>query len=257
MRILKTGLQSNSKALLLDVDGVVVKNNKLLSKVTTNITRYYAKKLHLPHKDAIKVNKVLYSEYGHSYRGLKKACGVTSTLDDFNYTVYDNDIMLELEELKKDYHHAMHSQHLRELAVACKTKEIPIYIFSNAPFNWCYKALEISGLCNYVPVDHIISCDHEVPRHFHDDGFKPIKGVYDKLHDYIDFMECDNKTLAFVEDSFKNLVPIIGQHEWVPIYYGRDVPLYNTLQMVTTNDIRQVKNVMCYSANNLQKQPSF
>jgi phosphoglycolate phosphatase-like HAD superfamily hydrolase len=131
---LKSNLKAKSKALLLDVDGVIIKNRRLLSNVATNITHYSAKKLHLSPKDAIRVNKLLYSEYGHSFRGLKKACGVTCSLDNFNHEVYDTNIMSELLELRDDFQHSLHAQHLRELAVACKTKGIPIYIFSNAPF---------------------------------------------------------------------------------------------------------------------------
>lgn len=252
-KLLKSNLKAKSKALLLDVDGVIIKNRRLLSNVSTNITHYSAKKLHLSLQDAIRVNKLLYSEYGHSYRGLKKACGVTSSLDDFNHKVYDTNIMSELLELRGDFQHSLHAQHLRELAVACKTKGIPIYIFSNAPFEWCQTALDVSGLSAYVPTNNVISCDHDISRYFKSDGFKPVKPVYDKLYDYIEHVECERKTLAFVEDSFKNLLPIIGEADWIPIYFDGDIPVHNSLHIVTAKDIRYIKNVLCHSASNHQQ----
>lgn len=247
MKLLKSGLRSQSKALLLDVDGVIIKNNRLLNNVATNITRYCAKKLHLSPNDAVSVNKILYKEYGHSFRGLRKACGVISSLDDFNHKVYDTDLMFQLSELSADYQQSMHSHQLRELAVACKTKQIPIYVFSNAPFEWCHTALRITGMSDYIPTNNIISCDHEVTRFFGEDGFKPVKCVYDKVFDFIEYTECNTKTLAFVEDSFKNLVPIVNENNWIPIYYQQDIPVHNGLHVVTTKDIRQIKNILCHT----------
>lgn len=242
---LKSGLRSRSKALLLDVDGVIIKNQRLLINVATNISKYCAKKLHLSPNEAVRVNNILYNEYGHSYRGLRKAYGIINSLDDFNHAVYDWDVMHQLSQLRDDLPHSLHSQRLRELATVCRIKGFPIYIFSNAPFEWCQMALDVSGLSTYVPTRNIISCDHEVARHLDEDGFKPVKRVYDKLYDYIGFEEHQDTTLVFVEDSFKNLVPVIGTSKWIPVYYNGEIPAHNELQVVTATDIGEVKNLLC------------
>jgi hypothetical protein len=240
--------RSRPKALLFDVDGVIIKNKQVLTNVSTNIERYFAKKLHLSPKDAVRVNRLIYTEYGHSFYGLKKACGVTSSLDDFNKYVYDEELMSQLSKLKDDFYQSLHSKHLREVAITCKIQKVPIYIFSNAPFEWCHTALEISGLNAFIPNDNIISCDHSILRFFNEDGFKPVGMVYHKLKNYIINTERDDKVLAFVEDSFKNLVPIINDNDWIPIYYNEKSSVHDGLHVVPVSNIHQIKNILCHTS---------
>ena len=55
--------------LLLDVDGVLVRDRPLLDHVRYNVNAYVAKKL--PNvKNPGRVNQILYSQYGHTGRGL-------------------------------------------------------------------------------------------------------------------------------------------------------------------------------------------
>ena len=82
--------------LLLDVDGVIVRDRLLFAHVKHNATRYVEKKL--PDcKDPAAVNRTLYLAHGHTARGLQNSFGIDAS--DFNDFVYDKSLMAHLHEV--------------------------------------------------------------------------------------------------------------------------------------------------------------
>ena len=79
--------------LLLDVDGVIIRNKLLLEHVKYNAVQYVRTKLP-DAKDPTRVNQLLYKRYGHTGRGLKNAFGIDTK--DFNKLVYDDSLLTHL-----------------------------------------------------------------------------------------------------------------------------------------------------------------
>jgi len=115
--------------LLLDVDGVIVRDKVLFEHMKHNIVRYVSKKLPQCENPAV-TNSVLYMGHGHTARGLSKVFGIDAS--DFNDQVYDKSLMshlaevLERDQFKKD----------AELVHDLTTKGWDITLFSNAPYEW-------------------------------------------------------------------------------------------------------------------------
>jgi hypothetical protein len=84
------------KSLVLDIDGVLIRDRRLLAHVRHNCVRYVAKKL--PEcKDPAYTNRLLYATAGHTARGLQNNFGIDTS--DFNREVYDRPVRDRLWEV--------------------------------------------------------------------------------------------------------------------------------------------------------------
>jgi hypothetical protein len=126
---------------------------------------------------------------------------------------------------------------LRQMVLRCKCEGLPVYLFTNAPLVWCKAVLAASGLDKFIPEENIISCDHDAMLCHDDDGFKPVDIVYKTVQHYVKSVHyLDDPLYIFVEDSFKNLVPIIGDSSWFPVH------LDPKMNLTTADNVAVVKN---------------
>lgn len=241
------------KVLLLDVDGVVLRQNKIMHHVSNKIVHYVSKELHMPVNDALKVNKLLYTEYGHSYRGLRKVYGFDKSIHHFNSTIYTQEALDMVHNSNNDINQHIHYMMLRQMMLRCQHKGVPVYLFTNAPTVWCKAVLGASGLDKYIGDENIISCDHDVMLFHEDDGFKPVDVVYNTVKTFVsNTHHMDEPTYIFIEDSFKNLVPIVGDNSWIPVFLSPNTKLNVAHSQVlpsnvmVISNIREAKNLLTY-----------
>ncbi len=216
------------KVLLLDVDGVILHHKYVLNKVSNNIVQYCAKELDLPTQEALQMNKLLYTEYGHSYRGLRKVFHYHKPIHHFNTVVYNRDVVQDVLDTanQKDTQQYTQYIHMQQMILKCLNEGVPVYLFTNAPLLWCKAVLSASGLDKFIPDENVLSCDHDVMLSYDADGFKPVYPVYETVERYVQYRERLNDPIfMFVEDSFKNLIPVIGDASWFPIYLSTHTSL--------------------------------
>lgn len=193
--------------LLLDVDGVIVQDRKLLLRVERNAARYVYR--HVKTQDYVSLNKHLYHKYGHTLIGLQEEHKVKDSIYDFNNFVYDAYTINHLKSYLNSSDFQTIYDDIKTVLFECKNANVPVYLFSNAPLTWCrhvaYK-LQISGFNVLSGYDlHML---------------KPIKAVYRKAHGHISMKEYSDKmTLMLVDDSPKNLAPISTRLDWIPIQF--------------------------------------
>ena len=182
-------LQKNQmNNLLLDVDGVIVRDNVLLNHVKSNIVKYVSKKLP-GMKRHENINNLLYKAYGHTGLGLQAEFDIDTR--DFNNYVYNkyliahlHDYLLVNENFNRD------KRILREICDSHK-----VSFFSNAPLNWT------------EPIREAI--DLRITNTF--DNIKPNIDSYTKFGTDEEFI--------FVDDKMENLKPTIFLPNWTPIHY--------------------------------------
>lgn len=217
------------KALLLDVDGVVYRNHKVLNKVATNIVQYVAKELHMTQSDAERTNQLLYRSFGHTYLGMRALFDFDKDIHHFTQNVYTNCL---LNEIENDSTTVADSVSVRCISEECRRKDIDLYLFSNAPSTWCNKVLNVMHLTQYVKKDNIISCDHDVFQ----SGLKPDSRVYETMVRYLLHQKHDDDLLCtFVDDSFINLLPVNGDPRWQPVFFG--APYGSFKNIMTIRDL--------------------
>jgi FMN phosphatase YigB (HAD superfamily) len=139
------------KSLLLDVDGVLVRDRLLMDHVKENCVNYVRAKIP-DAKDPRATNRALYLGYGHTARGLEKKYGIDTR--DFNAKVYDKSLMNHLYEVLAS------DEFQREAAdVHSLTREgWKLRLFTNSPWIWAAKVAiaigdDVSIRCPGNPCD--------------------------------------------------------------------------------------------------------
>lgn len=184
------------KSLLLDVDGVLVRDKNLMNCVQTNCIRYVRAKL--PEcKDPAETNRMLYLSHGHTARGLHKVYGVDTS--DFNKYVYDTDLLKQLAYFVSS------DEFRNEVSVIqhLKNEGWKIKLFTNAPWVWA------SRVANVLGPNINIRC----PGNPIDSPLKPEPEAY---------LFSSEDVHVFVDDSLKNLGTVRNSKHWNPVYFSPD-----------------------------------
>jgi hypothetical protein len=118
-----------AKSLLLDIDGVIVRDPLLLQHVKNNCVEYVRTKL--PEcKDPIRTNEHLYLAHGHTARGLQMTFNTDTS--DFHEKVYDKRLMDHLTEVI----YGTDFQREAEIIHDFTRKGWDVSLFTNAPEQW-------------------------------------------------------------------------------------------------------------------------
>lgn len=177
-----------NKSLLLDIDGVLIRDKALLKHVKDNCVQYVRHKLPTA-KDPENVNKVLYLAHGHTARGLRDTFQVDTT--DFNEKVYDRRVLNHLAEIIYGSEFQQEAKEIHDLV----KNGWNVTLFTNSPSVWALpiaRAIsdEINVHCPHSSLERTwLKPEAEAYRYF------PI-----------------NMQHIFVDDSLKN----IGTARWLP-----------------------------------------
>ena len=186
------------KSLLLDIDGVIVRDRLLLEHVKDNCVKYVSAKLPEA-KNPRDVNKILYMTHGHTARGLQKAFQVDAS--DFNAKVYDKRL---LEHLAEVFYGTEFQLEAKEIHALTK-KEWKVTLFTNSPIEWA------------GPVARAISDEIHVVCAGSDATTGPLKPEADM---YTQFQK--HLTHIYVDDSLKNLETARWLPNWHPVLFNQN-----------------------------------
>ncbi len=184
------------KSLLLDIDGVLLRDKKLLDHVKHNCARYVKAKL--PEcREPERVNRLLYGTCGHTARGLQTLFGVDTA--DFNKFVYDVPLRSRLWEVLSS------TEFQEEAAEIHKFTENGwnVTLFTNSPIEWAGQ------------VAHAISDNLNVVCPGSNIGESPLKP---EASAYKNFPK--HFVHVFVDDSLANLSTTRWLSNWKPIYFN-------------------------------------
>jgi FMN phosphatase YigB (HAD superfamily) len=191
------------KSLVLDIDGVLIRDRRLLDHVRHNCVRYVAKKL--PEcKDPAYTNKILFATAGHTARGLQNSFGIDTS--DFNKEVYDVALRSRLWEVLSGTQFQAEAKQLHELT----QNGWRVTLFTNAPIEWAGEVAHAISDEVYVvcPGSNVI-----------DSPLKP------EGRAYTDFAK--HHAHIFVDDSLTNLTTARWLPNWQPVHFnpGLDAPV--------------------------------
>lgn len=206
-----------SKALLLDVDGVVLNQPRVLYKLGHKVVQFVQN--HVPGRknilQASEINTMLYTNFGHTHRGLRELYGKQiPSIAEFNKSVYDKDLISYLTLHENDEVLKVRAEQVRRLVEYATSHNIPCYLFSNAPDIWCNTILEMFSMTTLLPSSHRLTSSHPV---FQEKLLKPDSALYANVATYIEQTHRDNMQLVFVDDSLVNLAPILHSSGWKPV----------------------------------------
>lgn len=185
------------KSLLLDIDGVVVRDRLLLEHVKDNCVRYVHAKLPEA-KNPRDVNKLLYSKYGHTARGLKQAFQLD--VSDFNEKVYDKNLTDHLAEVLYSTDFQLEAKEIHEL-----TKQSwKVTLFTNSPIVWAGR------VARAISDEVFVVCSESDAT---TGPLKPEAAMYTQFQKH--------HTHIFVDDSLKNLKTAKYLPNWHPVLFNQ------------------------------------
>jgi FMN phosphatase YigB (HAD superfamily) len=180
------------KSLLMDIDGVIVRDKLLMAHVKQNCVEYVRAKL--PEcKDPALTNKHLYLAHGHTARGLRETFNVDTS--DFNQKVYDKSVMEHLAEVIYSSEFQEDAKQIHEIT----RNGWNVTLFTNSPIEWAGPVARAIGDEVYI------RCSGPDASKTY---FKP------EANFYTDFSKV--QTHLYVDDSLKNL----GTARWLPNWHS-------------------------------------
>lgn len=178
--------------LLLDVDGVLIRDKPLLNHVKDNVSRYVRHKIPGV-QNPEHVNRILYRRYGHTGRGLFYAFGIDTR--DFTESVYDKNLTSHLWEVLSSTEFQLDAINIHEMC-----DDFDVRLFSNAPLAWT------------LPIASAIS--DRVSVSSQEFFLKPDPRAYVKFP--------PNRIKYYVDDSIMNLRTANYIHNWKCIHFGQN-----------------------------------
>lgn len=176
--------------LLLDIDGVLIRDEVLLDHVKHNIVKYVHKKL--PNqKNPYRLNNYLYMKYGHTATGLRKEYGV-DTLD-FDYRVYTPRVLDHLENFLDTREFKRDADILRNVL----NMGWDVELFSNSPLVWSEQ------------VKCKIDSHRVVNKRVYE---KPSASSYTQFDPFREYL--------FVDDKVSNLLPTLFMDNLKQIHFS-------------------------------------
>jgi hypothetical protein len=176
--------------VLLDVDGVLIRDPAITKLMHHNITRYVRMKVPRA-RDPEKMRTYFYKKYGHTARGITRALGIPTP--DFNVQVYDKALMEMLAD------HLTSAQFQKDADVVRKLLNDgnTVTLFSNAPGMWTW------------PIACAIDLRVATAQFA---GLKPQPVAYTSVRGPVPHV--------FVDDLYANLVPIKNNPDWFPVHFS-------------------------------------
>lgn len=180
-----------NRTLLLDVDGVLLRNKLLHEHMKDNIVRYVQRKVPTT-TDPKRLNQALYYRYGHTAKGLSHVFDVDTR--DFDKQVFDKQLIDHLWYVltSNEFQHDATTVHRI-------TRKHDVMLFSNSPLVWT------------MPVAQAIGNVTVYENQF----MKPDLRAYTRLS--------QKKQYMFVDDMISNLKPVRTLSNWIPIYYSNTI----------------------------------
>lgn len=235
-----------SKVLLLDVDGVIFNHPRALERVGKRITKVVHKML--PGKptalEAHHINRRLYTSYGHTLLGLRAIYqNKIPSIAQFNKDIYNLETIEYLYAIRNSYEVEEKKIEFMSVLEHASKKDVPVYLFSNAPIHWCQGIIDIMDMHDAVPQDNILSSSHPV---FQDTLLKPMPSLYSSVQDFLEHTYKNNELqICYVDDAWINIMPVIGEPGWQPIYMNRELGgCIQSKKVQTVQTLREIEMIV-------------
>lgn len=230
-------LKPRHVALLLDFDGVIMRNPNVNRYVSTTCTRFLARRADLSFHQAAEINREKYPIYGHTsqilVRDFKIPCSITS----FNEGVYAE--LIDYGLIKRMIT-AEDRAYVRTLYDMLFYMHTPVFsqdrtlIFTNAMDIWCKEVLLMLGMPSNAFGPILASNTHTDTK-----LLKPEVAAYKEADIQTRWVVPEMQRVIFVDDQLHNVNPTILPSHWKGVHYPDAMTLFQLSEQLThaTHDV--------------------
>lgn len=205
-----------ARKLLLDFDGVVLKNQRLKQYQLDRSASFVRKTTNIKLASCKDLNAKYYPRYGHTVTMLRKMFNKKVTLEEYNEYLYSP---TKLRWLKRfiDKDTFEHGHGFNDVFRFCNDNHIGCYIFTNVHIDWVVYFSELMGLS--IEQKNVIW-----PSHL--ELLKPRPAIYDTIQEVFE----PSSRFYFVDDSETNLV-IPRQMGWKTLAFNERSSVDDIIEM--------------------------
>jgi FMN phosphatase YigB (HAD superfamily) len=226
------------KVLLLDYDGVVLRNNVANNLVAKRAGLYTRNVISMKNNYMVDNQAAtdmcfnLYKGFGHTLLGIQ-AIGLNDPnvcLRNYNRFVYSHIDYDELRLTNNDM------KDVKKVVELCREKNVSTYMFSNSPKVWIKQTLGYQQ----QELAHDIADVKDILNLRDDDAtmLKPLPAIYD-LIDHM-FSDCE---IIFVDDSACNFQYTLSRPNWTNVLFGGlNCKLRNRMHMI--DDLNKLETIL-------------
>lgn len=200
--------------ILLDFDGVVLKNRHIDAYITKKSIEYVSISRKISLDNAMKLNARLYPKLGHTSLINSDINSVSKSIKDYNNYVFDDLDYSKIDTMLNDHN----KNYIHKIFEIKNEGSIPLGIFTNAPLSWCESILMLCDIDinNEFDENYIFTSDLSF--------VKPLQISYDTVETYI-----DNKSIYFIDDKKTNIEPIKDKDIWHGIHLDENTSLHELM----------------------------
>jgi FMN phosphatase YigB (HAD superfamily) len=209
--------------LLLDFDGVLLKNKKLDQIITKRSVDYVYSKSDKCYTYATNYNRKMYKKLGHTALIFNNSLNYHHEVCEYNAKVFQD---LDFDKDIKPFMNNEDILHVSEILKSFDGNNKP-GLFTNTPLIWVYETLGILGF----DVERVFNTDLLFTS---DEGFvKPKMDAYDNVDSFL-----KDEHIVFIDDNEKNIFPTVTRDNWIGFHVpkNRKDMLYDYVSLLANMD---------------------
>lgn len=192
--------------LLLDFDGVVLKNRRLMQYQTNWSARYLHKHTGMPLPVARDFNRHYYPRYGHTVTMMRQMLKKNVTLEDYNSYLYGDNLRWLSRFVDKPTYE--HGNSFNRVLSFCEENNTEVIVFTNVHVNWVEHFTRLMDLP--IKRSNIVwPSDTKL--------LKPNAFSYELLEAVFP----SDTRFVFFDDSERNIARA-ERPGWIPVLFGED-----------------------------------
>ena len=201
---------SNSKSLLFDYDGVVIRNKQVLDRVSHASVLFCQRYLHESYSVVSNTNKKYFPKYGHTVTMLQEMFKVNTCMDEYNEFVYEKHMDYDSIPAMLDQSDLDNKDDIVNCIESFQNQGISYGIYTNNCDAWVQRVNRVLGLDELFENDLVFSQDNLVHS-------KPDVRSYQEVEKK--FMQSTkSQHIVFLDDNKTNLKAVVDNSNWTPIH---------------------------------------
>lgn len=207
--------------LLLDYDGVVLRNKCLTNYQYRRSAKFVQKHTHMSIGVCQEMNRRYYPKYGHTVTMLNEMFGKAVSLEEYDEFLFAKERLARLAAVV-DKDTRRHAKSFDRVFDLCRDKGYSWHVFTNAHINWVLFFSKIIGIDD-ITENKVIWPQSKLEL------LKPNVEAYDRVEKIVQ----SSYPYVFADDSIVNIEAIMERDGWIGVGVDTNSPTDDVVHRIT------------------------